>query len=589
MTQAAINFGDSIEKGARQTGLSIEEYQKWNYVIKQSGGNIDGMGMAFKTLAKNAAASSQILGVSTRDTNGNLKSMGQLFEELTMKIAGIANPTERAAAAQKAFGRGGQEVFAMASMGKDKISELIGETSKYGLILGGDIVKRFDEAKKAQEAMNLSWRVASAEIMVNLIPVIKQLLPLVTDLALGMGWIFGGEANSDEALKKQQERSEVYIKQLKDFYQRRKDLLSGKGSGGAAPTNTNLNDIAILPIDEYLKKGNQSVKEELKTLDDSIAKIKKEYADLTHKPAAPNDPSQFDFEKEAKKKKPKEDDEMFGVSKALSSQLSEMRGNAKLISDVNISLGDSFLKSLDTSKAQMDKYVAIQKEKIDLDSTLKKEQVKNFKKYQKENEDIYAAGLITEEEYLRNKNVLSEKELELQKKQVNFAMQMGEAYGNAIGSGFEKGGYNVHKALKALLDMTVDFLSKEALAAVASNTLQNVVSEGYWGLVVGAAEAAGIEVLAEAAKAGISSFAGGTSYARGGMSLVGERGPELMNVPRGSQIYNANQTSTMMSSGHTFNITLNASGSVAESLHAEVRAGDPGVQKLLGILSQRLS
>ena len=224
-----------------------------------------------------------------------------------------------------------------------------------------------------------------------------------------------------------------------------------------------------------------------------------------------------------------------------------------------------------------------------MDSTLKKEQVKNFKKYQKENEDIYAAGLITEEEYLRNKNVLSEKELELQKKQVNFAMQMGEAYGNAIGSGFEKGGYNVHKALKALLDMTVDFLSKEALAAVASNTLQNVVSEGYWGLVVGAAEAAGIEVLAEAAKAGISSFAGGTSYARGGMSLVGERGPELMNVPRGSQIYNANQTSTMMSSGHTFNITLNASGSVAESLHAEVRAGDPGVQKLLGILSQRLS
>jgi len=31
-------------------------------------------------------------------------------------------------------------------------------------------------------------------------------------------------------------------------------------------------------------------------------------------------------------------------------------------------------------------------------------------------------------------------------------------------------------------------------------------------------------------------FAGGTDYAPGGMALVGERGPELVNLPRGSQV-----------------------------------------------------
>ena len=61
--------------------------------------------MAFKNGAR-AAAHSQILGVATRDTNGNLKSMGTLFQELVTRISDIKNPTERAAAAQQAFGRG---------------------------------------------------------------------------------------------------------------------------------------------------------------------------------------------------------------------------------------------------------------------------------------------------------------------------------------------------------------------------------------------------------------------------------------------------------------------------------------------------
>jgi len=31
-------------------------------------------------------------------------------------------------------------------------------------------------------------------------------------------------------------------------------------------------------------------------------------------------------------------------------------------------------------------------------------------------------------------------------------------------------------------------------------------------------------------------FAGGTNFAPGGMSLVGERGPELVNLPRGAKV-----------------------------------------------------
>jgi hypothetical protein len=43
-----------------------------------------------------------------------------------------------------------------------------------------------------------------------------------------------------------------------------------------------------------------------------------------------------------------------------------------------------------------------------------------------------------------------------------------------------------------------------------------------------------------------SKFATGTNFAPGGMALVGERGPELVNLPRGSQVIPAGRTASMM-------------------------------------------
>ncbi|NNU66526.1 phage tail tape measure protein [Rhizobium sp. WYCCWR 11152] len=51
------------------------------------------------------------------------------------------------------------------------------------------------------------------------------------------------------------------------------------------------------------------------------------------------------------------------------------------------------------------------------------------------------------------------------------------------------------------------------------------------------------------AKAGLLKpglFADGTNYAPGGLAIVGERGPELVNLPQGSQVFNTNRSAQMM-------------------------------------------
>jgi uncharacterized protein YpiB (UPF0302 family) len=557
-TQAAIDFGDSIEHQARATGMSTEAVQKWGYVFKQSGVNIETAEKAFKNLAVEAVSNSQILGVSTTDTNGNLKDMDTLFQELLIKLADIPNPTERAAAAQKAFGKAGQEMFAIASQGKDKINSLLTETDKYGLVLSNSVIKRLDEAKKAQDTMSLSWKVASAELTVGLMPAIEKVMPFVTELARGIAFIFS--AGEIENKRREIEEVGVSIALVGEKIKKLEAQPFSFGLPGMMMVNPELTE-AKQQLEDLIKKKNE----------------------LIGFTPATNAPSQLKNEKgKAEKKTSAGDEELNGVSKALSGQVSQMQGDAEMLSDINISLGDSFLKSLNTSQSQLDRYKSLQKEKMDLDINVGKANFLNITKLEKENDDSYAAQLESEEEYYKRKE-------EMEKKAVDESMQMGEAMGHAIGSGFEKGGYNLHKALKSLLDMLVDAIEKQALAAVASNTLQNVASEGYWGLLVGAGEAAGIEIIAQAARAGIDSFASGTNYAPGGWANVGERGPERVYLPRGSQVLNNHQT-TQNTSGHTFNVTINSNGSVAESLHSELRAGmgAPGVQKFIGKLSEML-
>ena len=46
----------------------------------------------------------------------------------------------------------------------------------------------------------------------------------------------------------------------------------------------------------------------------------------------------------------------------------------------------------------------------------------------------------------------------------------------------------------------------------------------------------------------------GTSYWRGGLSWVGENGPELVDLPRGARVYDAGESQRM--AGRTLNITV---------------------------------
>lgn len=76
-------------------------------------------------------------------------------------------------------------------------------------------------------------------------------------------------------------------------------------------------------------------------------------------------------------------------------------------------------------------------------------------------------------------------------------------------------------------------------------------------------------------------YASGTNSARGGMALVGERGPELVSLPRGSKVYRNDETQKMMGGNTTINISVNAGAYMGSQIDARVYA-----RKILEALSE---
>ncbi|MCR4883839.1 MAG: hypothetical protein K6A68_09720, partial [Clostridiales bacterium] len=62
--------------------------------------------------------------------------------------------------------------------------------------------------------------------------------------------------------------------------------------------------------------------------------------------------------------------------------------------------------------------------------------------------------------------------------------------------------------------------------------------------------------------------AAGTDYWRGGFTWVGESGPELVSLPRGTQIMNAQESQQAV--GDTFYITMNVNENAIHDLQALV-------------------
>jgi hypothetical protein len=115
----AKNLGKDISDNAKEVGISTDEYQKWDRVLQRSGGSakdlakgmsniqtyLDNMDVEKKPKGyQDLASAFDELGVSVKDSEGDLRSTGDILNDVIFALAGMRDGADKANLAQKLLG-----------------------------------------------------------------------------------------------------------------------------------------------------------------------------------------------------------------------------------------------------------------------------------------------------------------------------------------------------------------------------------------------------------------------------------------------------------------------------------------------------
>lgn len=118
-------------------------------------------------------------------------------------------------------------------------------------------------------------------------------------------------------------------------------------------------------------------------------------------------------------------------------------------------------------------------------------------------------------------------------------------------------GQNMWEALGNTAANALDKIADRALS-MAANGIFDMIFGAFMGGIGGGfgmgGGMRGISSITGSSGGFFPGFASGTNYAPGGLAWVGERGPELVNLPRGSQVYDHQRSMAMVANGNSLSV-----------------------------------
>lgn len=187
-------YGDNVDKMSQKLGLSSDAYQKWDYVLNLAGTDMQSMTTGLKTLtnqfqsAKDGNQSSiesfEKLGISMEEA-ANM-SREDLFGAAIKGLQGMSDTTERAALANKLFGKSGQNLTPLFNQSAKATEDLMKQAEKYGMVMPEAAVKASAAFQDSVTTMQMTMTGLKNRMM-------AEFLPAATQITDGLAKMFTGD------------------------------------------------------------------------------------------------------------------------------------------------------------------------------------------------------------------------------------------------------------------------------------------------------------------------------------------------------------------------------------------------------------
>lgn len=517
-----------MDRTARQVGLTVEKFQALRFAANVGG--VDNAAFAeglqksvglLNDAQRNANTLGQLFaanGLKIEDSNKKLISTNQLLANAASLISRAASEQDKIKiAAMLGFTR---EWVPLLEKGAGALSETAGEAERLGLVIQQstiDKAKRFDEEwSKASTSLSTQLRAATADAAVWLSELIDQATRYVAALAEANG---GGSGSGQERFNAIADAVDIVRRDVQglaqDYDQVTRALERYKAKAGADPE-------IIAGLEEVQKKAkaaadelNLAAKARAALLAGAAAEQfpggvplpgarPKSRLPATVVPAKPVGEETDAFEQaeeQIKRRTAALNADSIAVSQNHAVQ-AQLRAEFQLLNAIRKDEGE-------VTQEQLDRYTKL-RETMGAELALIEAKIKLTPEHKAAFIAASEGAAIATANYDRARDAVTR----LNSASATLGSALSTAFADAIVDG---------KNLNDVLNNLLKTIEKAAINSVFAS-------------VFNAPASGGLSPFASIMKSIIPGFAGGTDYAPGGPAWVGERGPELVNLPRGSQV-----------------------------------------------------
>lgn len=205
MTMEVGESAESIKNNSQTMGMSMTEYQEWDYIFKSVGYSASEASGDFAALAekaKDAAAGTgdgaevfDALGISVTKAGGKLKSQNELFVETVSKLQKMKDETLRNAYASQLLGTTGEELIPILNLSANELEALRQKAHETGSVMSDEAVTGFSEMNQANREMQQQFEAAKIQLATAFLPVLTKILDIMNAIptpVLAAGAVFVG-------------------------------------------------------------------------------------------------------------------------------------------------------------------------------------------------------------------------------------------------------------------------------------------------------------------------------------------------------------------------------------------------------------
>jgi len=202
VTNKTAEYADEIDKLSERTGINREELQRWKYAAEQSGGDIGKLEVGVKKLSdvmdaalkgnKASAEAFQKLGISLTDANGKARSTETVFEDVMKALADMEQGAERNALGNDILGKSYTELLPLLNAGSEGIQELKNRADELGIVMSEEAVKANVTFGDTMQDVQNSLGSLVRKFTSSMLPILQQFLDFILANMPTIQEMFGG-------------------------------------------------------------------------------------------------------------------------------------------------------------------------------------------------------------------------------------------------------------------------------------------------------------------------------------------------------------------------------------------------------------